>query len=271
MNIRSAVVIFHLYVATRAFQTAKHTGMAPKGLTLPVPSRVASSISDDDDFITILGFGSLLSERSSRMTFPDLVNFRIGRVPNYRRVFGHPTSIFFQRGIANLTTLEMSSLSAEYAEGHPGFVCSVFEVPNTGMMEDGVPSQAFLEREEEFAIVTVPYVEDDRTISEGILCTASTDEEYVKRWGEERFEKHYRQYGISTIWGYAQNSGLRPCPIYLRHCVLASKAMGPECHESFLDDTFLVDRMTTLREYLKQNPQVMTTEPPPDLAVRYSG
>ena len=205
------------------------------------------------------------------MTFPDLENFRIGRVRNYRRVFGHPTSIFFRRGIANLTTLEMSSLSAEYAEGHSGFVCSVFEVPNTDMMEDGVPSQAFLEREEEFDIVTVPYMENDGTLSEGILCMASTDEEYVKRWGEERFEKYYRQYGISTIWGYGRNSGLRPCRVYLRHCVLASKSMGSECHDSFLDDTFLVDRITTLREYLKQNPQVMTTEPPSDLAVRYSG
>jgi hypothetical protein len=46
--------------------------------------------------IKILGFGSLLSERSSRMTFPKLENFRLGRVPNFRRVFGHPASIFFQ-------------------------------------------------------------------------------------------------------------------------------------------------------------------------------
>jgi hypothetical protein len=165
----------------------------------------------------------------------------------------------------------MSSLSAEYADGHSGFVCSVFEIPNTDMMEDGVPSQAFLEREEEFEIVTVPYVEEVGTMSEGILCTVSTDEMYLKRWGEERFKKHYRQYGISTIWGYAINSGLRPCSIYLRHCVLASKSMGPECHESFVDDTFLVDRTTTLREYLKQNPQIMTAEPPPHLAVRYGG
>ena len=35
---------------------------------------------------TILGFGSLLSEQSSRLTFPDLENFRLVRVPNYRRL-----------------------------------------------------------------------------------------------------------------------------------------------------------------------------------------
>ena len=46
---------------------------------------------------TILGFGSLLSEQSSRLTFPDLENFRLVRVPNYRRLMQHPASIFFQR------------------------------------------------------------------------------------------------------------------------------------------------------------------------------
>lgn len=30
--------------------------------------------------MTIAGFGSLLSERSARSTFPDLTNFRVGRV-----------------------------------------------------------------------------------------------------------------------------------------------------------------------------------------------
>ena len=63
---------------------------------------------------TILGLGSLLSERSSRTTFPDLKNFRLGRVSSgYRRVFGHPASIFFERGLANVPTKEFSSLAAE--------------------------------------------------------------------------------------------------------------------------------------------------------------
>jgi len=231
-----------------------------------------ASSSNNDDVITILGFGSLLSERSSRMTFPDLQNFRLGRVPNYRRVFGHPTSIFFQRGIANLETLEMSSLSAEYAGEGSSFICSVFEVSSREMMEDGVPSEAFLEREEEFGIVSVPYVElKDGSTSQGILCTASTDAEYLKKWGQERFEQHFAQYGISKIWGWEQDSGLRPCPLYMRHCVLAARSLGEGCYNSFLDETYLVDRTTPLRDYLEKNPQIMTMEPPPELAERYGG
>ena len=91
--------------------------------------------------ITIIGLGSLLSERSSRTTFPNLKNFRLARVTGFRRVFAHPAAIFFERGIADLDTLQMASLSAEACEG-ASFVCTVFEVEDEGM-------DRFREREEE--------------------------------------------------------------------------------------------------------------------------
>jgi hypothetical protein len=248
----------------------------PPATTLKGKSLHTETVAEsDEEFITILGFGSLLSEQSSRTTFPDLQNFRLGRVPNYRRVFGHPASIFFQRGIANLETKEMSSLSAEYSQGHPGFVCSIFEVPNNDMMSDGVPSAAFVEREEEFKIIEVPYVDfqnpDKDESQKAILCTSSTNESYLEQWGSERFEENYGQYGVSRIWGWERTSELRPCAVYLRHCFLASKSMGSECFDSFLDETFLVDRETTVREYVEKYPEVLETKPPPELVGRYSG
>jgi hypothetical protein len=229
--------------------------------------------SDIDDFITILGFGSLLSERSARTTFPNLKNFRLGRIPNYRRVFGHPASIFFQLGIAKLENLEVSSLSAEYVGDNASFICTVFEVPNNNMMAGGVPSMAFREREEEFDIITVPYtdLETGEEQQRGILCTRSSDEAYIARWGKERFEKYYGKYGIDSIWGWEQNSGLLPCALYLRHCTLAAKSLGSACYDSFLDETFLIDRKTTIRSYLASNPYVMRMEPPAELAARYGG
>ena len=245
--------------------------------------------------ITILGLGSLLSERSARTTFPNLSNFRLGRVPNYRRVFGHPASIFFSRGIANMETKEISSLSAEYVKPNvnvegsknngqqsSGFICSIFEVPNNDMMHDGIPSRAFMEREEEFNIIEVEYIELESSQLEnqndgkekqnvGILCTSSTDEAYLERWGKQRFEDNYRKYGIEQIWGWPYDSGLRPCAVYLRHCYLAAKSMGDICLNSFLDETYLVDRTTTVRQYLEQYPEVLNTMPPESLVGRYSG
>lgn len=223
--------------------------------------------------ITILGIGSLLSEKSSRSTFPNLLNFRLGRVPNHRRVFGHPASIFFQRNIANLETLEISSLSAEYVEGSPGFVCSVFDVPIDGdlLLPNGVPSLSFLEREEEFELLQVPFIEEDDKKSLGLMCVRSSDAAYVERWGKDRFERNYAQYGVETIWNWAPDSGIRPCAVYLRHCVLSAQSMGPACYDSFLDDTYLADRKNTIRGYLAMYPGVMDTAPPPELAQRYSG
>ncbi|KAL7448557.1 hypothetical protein ACHAWC_000724 [Mediolabrus comicus] len=229
--------------------------------------------------ITILGFGSLLSERSSRTTFPALENFRLGRVINHRRVFCHPASIFFQRNIAKLDTLEISSLSVEYKEGY-SMICSVFEVPNEGLAVDTagvdsfVPSQKFLEREEEFEITKVDYEElsssGKQEIKQGIICRRSTDEAYIERWGQTRFKQNYLDYGIKTIWGWDE-SGIRPCPVYLRHCVLAATNCGELCYNSFLDDTYLVDRFTTIRDYLKEHPEIMETEPPANLKERYGG
>jgi len=266
-------------------------------------TKKSSTNDESNDMITILGFGSLLSLQSSRMTFPTLKNFRLGRVHNHRRVFGHPASIFFQRGIANLDSLQMSSLSCEYVEGS-SFICSVFEVPNEGLSSTNangnnwIPSQAFLQREEEFDIAMVPYEEltdddissstnnDTATVKKGVICRRSTDESYISQWGIDHFNKQYKQYGVDTIWGYDETSGLRPCPVYLRHCVLASwncridgkdndswsiDGKGGLCYNSFLDETYLVDRKTTIRQYLKQHPKVMDTEPPEELKERYGG
>ena len=62
--------------------------------------------------VTIIGFGSLLSETSSRGTFPNLKNFREVRVVNYARKFQHPAFILFRRGIDDLNTKTYASLSA---------------------------------------------------------------------------------------------------------------------------------------------------------------
>ncbi|KAL7566995.1 hypothetical protein ACA910_019922 [Epithemia clementina (nom. ined.)] len=171
----------------------------------------------------------------------------------------------------------MGSLSVEYiSEEYPGFVAAIFEVPNDNkiLMQDGkmVPSRAFLEREEEFDIVSVPYVEWDGTRAENaIICTMSTDETYFERWGKEHFQKQFQKYGIETIWKWPKDSGLRPCALYLRHCYLAAKSMGEDCFNSFLDETFLIDRTTTIREYLSNNPHVLETKVPTGLSERWGG
>lgn len=87
----------------------------------------------------------------------------------------------------------------------------------------------------------------------------------------EILQPHYGSVSIWEGWGLA--SGLLPCPVYCRHCVLASRREGvpPEAARSFVQETYLADRTTTLEEYLALNPEVMEAEPPPSLVGRYSG
>jgi hypothetical protein len=85
-------------------------------------------VQDEKGVISVAGFGSLLSESSARSTFPDLRNFRAGKVKGYRRIFAHTASVFFQRGIARPDSGEISSLSCESQPGEE-IVVSVFDVP----------------------------------------------------------------------------------------------------------------------------------------------
>lgn len=238
--------------------------------------------------ITILGFGSLLSERSTKTTFPDATNFRLVIVNGYRRSFAHPAAIFFKRGIADLEKLRFASLSAEECEG-ASFICTAFEATDIGM-------DAFREREEEFRLELIPFSplvpeasmqpsangsegqpasSDDTahtgSAALGLACLRWTDDEYIAQWGRDRYERDYLATGAKTIWGWAPDSGLEPCHPYLRHCVLAATKLGDACLDSFLDQTYLVDRTTPLRTYLDAHPEVMSTLPPPELQERYGG
>ncbi|KAL4565223.1 hypothetical protein LXL04_029309 [Taraxacum kok-saghyz] len=100
-----------------------------------------------DGTLSICGFGSLLSERSARSTFPDLINFRVAKLNGFRRVFAHVAPIFFERGIAKPETKEISSLSVEPCEGE-SLIVTVFEIKKSEI-------PPFIEREHEFRFLAV--------------------------------------------------------------------------------------------------------------------
>ena len=80
-----------------------------------------------------------------------------------------------------------------------------------------------------------------------------------------------------SVWDdWTSDSGILPCPVYLRHCLLASRRddVCQEARDSFLDETFLADRVTTLRDYIEKDEKgnrVMEMRPPKELQGRYSG
>ena len=51
----------------------------------------------------------------------------------------------------------------------------------------------------------------------------------------------------------------------------AAKKLSPEAYESFLDNSYLGDGVTTIRLYLEKNPDILEEVPPPVVAKRYGG
>ncbi|KAG6575087.1 hypothetical protein SDJN02_23825 [Cucurbita argyrosperma subsp. argyrosperma] len=217
------------------------------------------------DFISVCGFGSLLSERSARSTFPELINFRVARLNGFRRVFGNVAPIFFERGIAKPETKEISSLCAEPCEGET-ITVTVFEIKKSEI-------PAFIQREIEFRFLAVlPETLDGKLYDKpAVLCSRSTDEEFFQvrcKGNKDIFLQHYGRHNIDKIW----RDDILPCRVYLRHCILAAKNLGETAYNNFLDHTFLGDRSTTIREYLASSGSgIMEEEPPESLKFRYGG
>lgn len=223
-----------------------------------------SGIADKNGLLTVAGFGSLLSEKSARSTFPELQNFRQGRVRGFRRIFAHTASIFFVRKIARPETGEISSLSCEECEGEE-IVVTLFEIQSTPESRE-----AYVEREHEFRFLAVQ-CEDfsgNPCPTLAVLCAAWNDESYREaRCSDVEFQQRYGRFGIEKVW----RDDVLPCRAYLRHCILASENLGEEAHASFMDHTYLADRKTTIRKYMESHGYIMEESLPPELAARYGG
>jgi hypothetical protein len=181
-----------------------------------------------------------------------------------RRVFAHPHLFLLGEGIVYYPdTLKIASLSAEPAPTDVSFVAAAFEV-----VLDDPQREAFLRREPEYKIESTQFYaleggDGSEPIGEGVVCLASVDGDIDLTRKPDTME---------TVWNWPKDSGLLPLSMYLRHCLLAVEKAGGDAHESFLKDTYLVDRQTTLAEYLDEHgEEVMSSRPPLYLKDRFSG
>ena len=79
---------------------------------------------------------------------------------------------------------------ARGGEEERGFLVAAFDIPANELPE-------FFRREEEFFIVTAPIHELDGAVrARGLLCLASTDDEYKARHGEAAFLERYARFGM---------------------------------------------------------------------------
>ena len=222
----------------------------------------------------VIGFGSLLSEKSAKSTMPNLKNFQLTKLHGFRRLFTHPANIFVERGIANMKTGEVSSLCVEPLTDNDSdndkninpFIVSLFEMPHSEL-------DRLFKREEEFHMIqTEIYNPQLECNVKGWLCCKGTDEMCFEKWSQEKFDKEWKIYGIDTIWNWVEKHGpIYPCRVYLRHCLLACKKQGQHVLDDFMKNTYLYDRKTTIKEYMEKNPDIWHEKPPKHLESRYNG
>ncbi len=219
---------------------------------------------------TILAYGGLQSEASSRLTFPTLTNYRLVTVHGFRRLFAHPHFFLCASGyIDPNVTKEAGSLSVEPAEGS-SFVAAAFDVHM-----DAAERAAFEEREIEYHIAHAPFhalgsPSDEEPAGSGLLCVRNEDDTLSSELRAAPWVRNLPAgYGV---WSWPRDSGLLPASVYLRHCLLAVKKAGDVAERSFREDTLLCDRQTTLAQYLVDHEEeVMAARPPQELAVRFGG
>lgn len=194
--------------------------------------------------ISVVGYGSLLSEQSARETVPELENFRLVEVPGYRRIFNKVGIVFFSRHGADSTDLEIASCATEPAEG-VSIICSQFECSETAFRE-------LYEREHRFRWAEVETVDEQGCRTQGRICTTYNDQDYRlnKCITEAEYQRRVGQFYDGVIW----RDDILPFPRYLAFCLKAASTQGLHVLDNFLDSSFLADGETTIRNYVAQHP-----------------
>ena len=202
--------------------------------------------------IKVVGYGSLLSEKSARETIPSLQDFELVTVANYKRVFNKVGIVFFQRHKIGMDDKEISSCSTRPAPGVT-MTCSLFSCTEDDFL-------VLYEREHRFRWINVECLTSDRT-EVGRMCTENDDENYLlnKCVTPSEYFRRVGQFYCGRIW----RNDILPFPTYLRHCLDAARQHGEGVYKNFVETSFLADGTTSIRAYLQKRPELVISTATP--------
>lgn len=201
--------------------------------------------------ISVVGYGSLLSEASARETVPALDNYRLVRVPGYRRVFDKVGVVFISRHGESPDSLELASCSTE-ADSSCEIIAAQFECSEQDFLQ-------LYEREHRYRWIEVEtrHCQSDEPAL-GRMCTGYSDLDYRlnKCVTEAEYQLRVGQYYQGVLW----RKDILPNPRYLGFCLQAAASQGAAVLDNFLDSSFTADGRS-LRDYLRQRPELMPAAP----------
>lgn len=192
--------------------------------------------------VTVIGIGTLLSEDSVNHTCPGAVNFRLGVVSGYKRVF-NKVDPFAQ----DFKSLKRANLSA-VRDASASIMVSAVDIV-------GEDWHAMLAREFDYDICSVEFY--DQQVAgpvQAYICSAYENDEIcekairecpIRTKGLQKLRKKYD----GPIW----STDLLPNPDYIFKCLRALSGYGQDFKDNFLDQTWLGCETRTLRSYLLEN------------------
>ncbi len=191
--------------------------------------------------ISVVGFGSLLSERSARDTVPGLKNYRLVRVDGYRRIFNKVGILFIAGHGQAPDSLEVSSCSTELCSD-TSIIVAQFDCPVDQFGE-------LYEREHRYRWIQVEARGLDGSAQPPArMCTGYSDLEYRlnKCVTDEEYHDRVGRHYQGKIW----RNDILPFPRYLKFCLVSAASHGDAVLDNFIDTSFLADGETSIREYL---------------------
>ena len=208
------------------------------------PAQLSSVAASTPGRLSIAGYASLMDEASARETMPSMSGFRYGVVDGYCRIFNLVSIVNIRKGLA--TGRRLATCTARPRPGSQLRVCC-FDIPREELLPLAV-------REARLRLEPVPIAGEAGASSSGegaagccaLLCVESSDEEYRARWCEDAAAYH-EQVG-QHYDGQLYRDDCLPVPSYLLRCLRAHAAAGTV--DNFLDESFLGDGRTRLREYI---------------------
>lgn len=260
----------------------------------PTPEQFSKMIDATTGLITIIGFGSLVEKRSAARSFT-FSNFRMGQIVGWNRIFnlsswinigwggvrrntGEVAALAFGR--VNSTSVTQIALMDIDADGLKSFLqreagYDIVEIPYTDVDGKIGTALACCETTDEEAVriwgdmhlqggwgggkifhypspslsTAMPLVP---LVEQHIGSFVSQD---ITKWVPLELEAWNNP---DRPFVLPNREHVYPAPFYFRLCYRAHLTQGPELAQHFLDNTYLMDRVTTVNQYLAANPLLAT-------------
>lgn len=221
---------------------AGESALPPSGLVTAAGSHLLDMAGRQlGDRVHVVGYGSLVDEEWARADTPSLADYQLGWLKGYARCFNLVSIINIRRG--NAIGRRLVSCTAV---ARPG--CSlrvaIFSIPTVELPD-------LLKREARLRPAWVKVMPDrGEAPIEAIVFTGSDDERYLREacgGDAATYHTHVGQFYTGKLY----RNDLLPVHSYMMRCLRAHRRAGRQALVNFLEQSFLGDGATPLRDYLE--------------------